>query len=69
MAEKQFKLAKDIHVVKDKKKDPVGQAYRAGKVFSESALRAAGVDDETRDHWIRKGVIVAGKGKSKVSDG
>ena len=68
-SDKQYKLAKDIHIVTDKKKDPVGVPYKAGKTFSASALRAAGIDDELRDHWIKKGVIVARKGKSKVSDG
>jgi hypothetical protein len=55
---KRYQLAKDIHVVKDAEKDPIGTPHKAGKKFSAVGLRRAGIDAETRQHWIGKGVIV-----------
>ncbi len=63
-----YQLAKDIHVVKDKKKDPIGTPHKAGKKFSADGLRRAGIDSETRQHWIKKGVIVD-LGKEADQDG
>lgn len=61
---KRYQLAKAIHLVKDAEKDPLGTPHKAGKKFSADGLRRAGIDDELRDHWIGKGVIVDQGGKA-----
>ena len=56
--DKRYQLARDIHIVKDRDKDPVGTPHKAGKKFNAAGLQRAGIDDKTRRHWITKGVIV-----------
>ncbi len=67
--DKRYQLAKDIHLVKDKEKDPVGTPHKAGKKFSADGLRRAGIDAELREHWIAKGVIVDLGGEASDDDG
>ena len=55
---KRYQLTRDIHLVNDAEKDPIGTPHKAGKRFSAEGLRRAGIDTSLRDHWIDKGVIV-----------